>query len=174
MRKIPNDFTTYYSKVDNGFDGLDVETINRLKPTPKEEKLIKKYKVKSVIYTFLLVLAVVIEFGIVLAFDLKLHYPLTYIVVIATFIVWWILEDTCRVEIHRLKSGYYKKTYGFVCQNCKNKVLINFNEIENYKDAPRNEQGIRVIPCRVCNHLVPMYNFDSSYKEYKKYSERIR
>ncbi len=173
-RKIFKDFAMYYDKVDNGFDGLDEQEINRLKPNTKEEALIKKYKAKSVLYTFLLVLALGLTFSIIMKLELSLNSPITYIITIIIIIVWFVYEDTCRVEIHRIKSGRYKRDFGFRCKKCKTTLLIQYSDIEKYLDAPTNEYGIRVTPCQNCNNLITLYNLDEAYDDYKNYLERTK
>ncbi len=165
------DFRIYYDMVDHGFDGLDEHEINKLKPNQSEEALIKKYKAKSFVYTLILALVLGIEFYILGKFELPLDSPVLYIITLVIFFVWYGFYDTCKVEIHRLESGYYKKSYGFRCKKCGTEVFIEFSEIEKYLDAPTNENGIRVIPCQTCNHLVPFYSFDEAYESYKKYVE---
>ncbi len=168
------DFLMYYNKVDNGFDGLNEQEINRLKPNNKEKALIKKYKAKSVLYTFMLLLVLGIEFFIILKLELPLDSPIIYIITIIIIFIWFGYEDKCRVEIHRIKSGRYKRNFGFRCKNCKTTMLIEFSEIEKYIDAPTNEYGIKVIPCQNCNHLIPLYNLDVFYDDYKKYLEKTK
>ncbi len=173
-KNIFKDFVFYYDKVDNGFDGLDEQEINRLKPNQNEEALIKKYKAKSLLYIFILLLALGIEFYIVMKLELPLNSPILYIVTLVIFIIWFFFEDTCRVEIHRIKSGRYKRSFGFQCKQCKTVLSIPFSEMEKYMDAPTNEYGIRVTPCQNCSHLIPLYGLEVHYTDYKKYLEKSK
>lgn len=169
-----SDWVNAYEKVDFGFDGLTEEEVNKLKPQVNEEKVIKYYRKQSWKYGIIFLIALAIEFSILLGIGVPIYSPITIIITIVITIVWYIKEDTCQVEIHRIKSGYYKKDFGFLCQNCKSEVKIKFEEIDKYDNLPRNENGIRVMPCPTCNNPVPFYNFDNTRDDYKKYLERIK
>lgn len=173
-RKLFPDWTNAYEKVDNGFAGLEEQEINRLKPNYKEELLIKKYKKKSLVGGLIFLLALVIEFSIILALEISIYSSLT---IILTFVITGIccfFEDTYSAEIHRIKSGYYKQSYGFICEKCKTKVAIKFDELEKYNSLPRNKDGIRVMNCHNCGNPVPFYNYDLALKDYKKYLDEIK
>lgn len=173
-KKIFSDWVNAYEKVANGFDGLSEDEINQLKPQVNEEKVIKYYRKQSWKYGIIFLIALVIEFLILLRLGVSVYSPITIIITIVITIVWYVKEDTCQVEIHRIKSGYYKKSFGFLCQNCKTEVRIKFEEIDKYNSLPRNENGIRIMPCPKCNNLVPFYNFDITMQDYKKYLEKIK
>ncbi len=168
------DFQMYYNMVDNGFDGLNKQEIDRLKPNQKEKELIKKYKVKSLLYTFIFLLLLGIWFYAILRLELPLTSPIIYIITIIVIFIWVGFEDKCRVEIHRIKSGHYKRNLAFRCKNCKTTMLIEFSEIEKYIDTPKNKHGIRVTPCKNCNNLIPLYNLEAAYDDYKKYSKQTK
>ena len=165
------DWMNAYEKVDLGFDGLSEEEVNKLKPQANEEKIIKYYKKQSWEYGIIFLIAIAIELSILLGIGIPVYSPITIIITIVITIVWYIKEDTCQVEIHRIKSGYYKKSFGFLCQKCKTEVKIKFEEIDKYNSLPKNESGIRVMSCPTCNNPVPFYNFDLKLKDYKKYLE---
>lgn len=173
-KKLFSDWQNAYEKVDNGFDGLSESEINQLKPQVNEEKLIKYYRKQSWKYGIIFLIAIAIEFTILLGIGVPIYSPITIIITIIITIVWYIKEDTCQVEIHRIKSGYYKKDFGFLCQNCKTEVKIKFEEIDKYNSLPRNESGIRVMNCPKCNNPVPFYNFDIKMQDYKNYLEKIK
>lgn len=173
-KKLFSDWQNAYEKVDNGFDGLSESEINQLKPQNNEEKLIKYYKKQSLKYGIIFLIAIAIEFAILLGIGVPVYSPITIIITIIITIVWYIKEDTCQVEIHRIKSGYYKKDFGFLCQNCKTEVKIKFKEIDKYNSLPRNKDGIRVMHCPQCNNPVPFYDFDTKMQDYKKYLEQIK
>ena len=173
-KRLFSDWVNAYEKVDFGFDGLTEEEINKFKPQSNEEKVIKYYRKQSWKYGIIFLIALVIEFSIILGIGIPIYSPITIIITIVITIVWYIKEDTCQVEIHRIKSGYYKKDFGFLCQNCKSEVKIKFEEIEKYESLPRNENNIRVMPCPKCNNPVPFYNFDLTLEDYKKYLEKIK
>ncbi len=173
-KKLFSDWQNAYEKVDNGFDGLSESEINQLKPQVNEEKLIKYYRKQSWKYGIIFLIAIAIEFTILLGIGVPIYSPITIIITIIITIVWYIKEDTCQVEIHRIKSGYYKKDFGYLCQNCKTEVKIKFEEIDKYNSLPRNESGIRVMNCPKCNNPVPFYNFDIKMQDYKKYLEQIK
>ncbi len=168
------DFQMYYDIVDNGFDGLDEQEIKKLKPNSREKALIKKYKAKSILSVFVLLLVLGIEFYIIMKLELPLDSPILYIITIIIIFIWVGYEDKCRAEIHRIKSGRYKRNFGFRCKNCKATMLIEFSEIEKYMDAPTNEYGIRVAPCHNCNNLIPLYDLEVYYDDYKKHLEQIQ
>ena len=173
-KELFSDWVNAYEKVDNGFDGLSESEINQLKPQVNEEKAIKYYRKQSWIYGIIFLIALAIEFSILLRIGVPVYSPITIIITIVITIVWYIKEDTCQVEIHRIKSGYYKKSFGFLCQNCKTEVKIKFEEIDKYNSLPRNKDGIRVMQCPKCNNPVPFYNFDTKMTDYKKYLEQIK
>ena len=173
-RKLFSDWNKAYEKASLGFDGLSEQYIDFLKPNNKELLLIKQYKKKSLLWGLIFLIALGIVITIIVNLEIKIHSP---IVIISLFIitgVWYVFEDTCQVKIHRIKSGYYKKSFGFICQNCKNEVKIKFEEIDKYSSLPKNKDGIRVMPCPKCNNLVPFYNFDMTMQDYKKYLEEIK
>ena len=173
-KRLFSDWVNTYEKVDLGFDGLSESEINQLKPQVNEEKVIKYYRKQSWKYGIIFLIALGIEFSIILGIGIPIYSPITIIITIVIAIFWYIKEDTCQVEIHRIKSGYYKKDFGFICQNCKNEVKIKFEEIDKYDNLPRNENGIRFMACSKCNNPVPFYNFDTIKQEYKKYLEKIK
>lgn len=173
-RKLFPDWNKAYEKSSLGFDGLSEQYIDFLKPDNKEELLIKKYKKKSLLGGLIFLIVLGITIAIIVNFKIKFY---SFIVIISLFIItgiWYVFEDTCQTEIHRIKSGYYKKSFGFICQNCKNEVKIKFEEIDKYSSLPKNKDGIRVMPCPKCNNPVPLYNFDMTMQEYKKYLEKIK
>lgn len=170
-RKLFSDWVNAYEKVDNGFDNLEEQEINKLKPNYKEELIIKKYKKKSLVSGLIFLLALTIEFSIILGLEIDIYSSVTIIITLIITGVWYFFENTYQVEIHRIKSGYYKKSYGFICQKCKSKVEINFEDLEKYTSLPRNKQGIRVMNCHNCGNPVPFYNFDNALEDYKKYLE---
>lgn len=173
-RKMFPDWVNAYNKVDSGLDGLDEQEINKLKPNTKEELLIKKYKKKSLVSGLIFLITIGVMFVIVLSLEIEIYSPIVIILAFIITGVWYVFEDTYQVQIHRIKSGYYKKSIGFICQTCKKEVNINFTELENYDSLPRNKQGIRVMNCHNCGNLVPIYNFDNSLEDYKKYLEEIK
>ena len=173
-RKLFQDFQNAYEKVDNGFDGLTQDVINILKPNNKEELLIKKYKKKSLISGLLFLLAIGFLFTIILALDIEVYSPITIILALIITGIWYFFENTYNVEIHRIKSGYYKQSYDFICEKRKTKVTIKFDELEKYNSLPKNKDGIRVMNCHNCGNPVPFYNYDLTLKEYKKYLDEIK
>lgn len=173
-RKLFSDWNKAYEKSSLGFDSLSEQYIDFLKPNNKEELLIKRYKRKSLLGGLIFLIVLGITIAIIVNFKIKIH---SFIVIISLFIItgiWYVFEDTCQTEIHRIKSGYYKKSFDFICQNCKNEVKIKFEKIDKYGSLPRNKDGIRVMPCPKCNNPVPLYNFDMTMQAYKKYLEKIK
>lgn len=173
-KKLFSDWQNAYEKVDNGFDGLSESEINQLKPQVNEEKLIKFYRKQSLKYGIIFLIALAIEFTILLGIGVSVYSPITIIITIIITIVWYIKEDTCQVEIHRIESGYYKKSFGFLCRNCKTEVKIKFQEIEKYNLLPKDKNGIRIMKCPKCGNDVPFFNFDTALEDYKKYLENIK
>lgn len=173
-KNLFSDWQNAYEKVDKGFDGLSEDVVNILKPNNKEELLIKKYKKKSLISGLLFLIVIGVLFTIILALDIAIYSPITIILALIITGIWYFFEDTYSVEIHRIKSGYYKKSFGFLCQNCKTEVKIKFEEIEKYNSLPKNESGIRVMNCHNCGNPVPFYNYDLTLKDYKKYLNEIK
>lgn len=173
-RKLFPDWNKAYEKSSLGFDGLTQDVINILKPNNKEELLIKKYKKKSLISGLLFLLAIGFLFTIILALDIEVYSPITIILALIITGIWYFFENTYNVEIHRIKSGYYKQSYDFICEKCKTKVTIKFDELEKYNSLPKNKDGIRVMNCHNCGNPVPFYNYDLTLKEYKKYLDEIK
>ena len=170
-RKLFPDWNKAYEKASLGFDGLSEQYVDFLKPNSKEELLIKKYKKKSLLGGLIFLIVLGIAITIIVNLKINIYSP---VVIISLFIitgVWYVFEDTCQVKIHKIKSGYYKRSFGFICQNCKNEVKIKFEEIDKYSSLPKNKDGVRVMPCPKCNNPVPFYNFDTTMQDYKKYLE---
>lgn len=173
-RKLFPDWNKAYEKASLGFDGLSEQYVDFLKPNSKEELLIKKYKKKSLLGGLIFLIVLGIAITIIVNLKINIYSP---VVIISLFIitgVWYVFEDTCQVEIHKIKSGYFKKCFGFICQNCKNEVKIKFEEIDKYSSLPKNKDDVRVMPCPKCNNPVPFYNFDTTMQDYKKYLEKIK
>lgn len=173
-KKLFSDWTSAYEKVDNGFDGLEKPEIDKLKPNYKEELIIKKYKKKSLVSGLIFLLTIAIEFAIIVSLDIAIYSYITIIITVIITVIWYIFENTYQVEIQRIKSGYYKKSFGFICEKCKSEVKINFEDLEKYSSLPRNEHGIRVMNCHKCGNPVPLYNFDTVLGSYKKYLEQLK
>lgn len=173
-RKIFGDWTKYNNIVDMGFDGLKKQEINKLKPNYNEELIIKSYKKKSLVSGLIFLLVLVIEFSIILSLEIAIYSPITIIITLIITGIWYVFEDTYQVEIHRIKSGYYKKGFGYKCSNCNEKINIDFNEVEKYDSLPRDKNGVRIIKCPKCNNDVQLYNFDNSVKDYKNYLSQIK
>lgn len=174
QRKLFSDWQNAYEKVDYGFDGLTSDEINKLKPNDKEELLIRKYKKKSLIGALIYLLVLAIEFSIILNLEIAVLSPITIIITIIITVVWYVFEDDYQVSIHRIKSGYYKKSIGFICQKCKNEIKIDFEDLEKYNSLPKNKQGIRIISCSNCGNFVPLYNYDVTLKDYKGYLNKTK
>lgn len=149
-------------------------TINIKNLSEAKQKLYKKCRNKNIVYSLLLVLCIVLTIYFVIKFNLNPHSWLIIGIIIVYVLVFYILIDNCDVEMHRIKSGYYEKSFGFLCQKCKSEVKINFEDLEKYNSLPRNEQGIRVMNCHNCGNPVPFYNFDNALEDYKKYLEQTK
>lgn len=167
-------WVTAYEKASNGFDGLDEQEINRLKPNEQEESIIKKYKLKKFVNGLAFLIVFVVAMSIIHMLGGSATSPITIIIALVIAGAWYFFDDTYSVEIHRLQSGYYKKSYGFICQKCGQEVTIYFEDLETCKSLPKNEDGIRVKNCPMCDNPVPFYNFDNALEDYKKYLEHIR
>ena len=163
------DWKKYATIVDYGWDGLSKIEIEKLMPSNNDDIAIKKYKNKSIIANICLVLALIIEFLILFLLKVSVYSPLTIIITIIIIIVWYMIIDNYEVEIHRLKSGYYKKDYSFKCSKCETLVSIKFEEIEKYESLPKNEKGIRIMKCPSCGNDVQIFNFDRALSDYKKF-----
>lgn len=173
-KKMFPDWMNAYDKVNNGFDGLEEQEINKLKPTDKEKLIIKKYKKKSVVSALIFLLSLVIEFSIILSLEIAIYSFITIIITLIITGVWYIFEDTYQVEIHKIESGYYKKSFEFICPKCKVELKIKFEDLEKYNFLPKNEQGKRVMNCHNCGNPVPLYDFDNVLEDYKKYIEQVK
>lgn len=173
-KKLFPDWVKYYDIVDRGFDGLSEQEISQLKPNDREKKIIKKYKKKLFVNSVMLIIAFVIEFTIILNLKISIYSPITLIITIIIAIVWYVIDNSYRVKVHRIESGSYKSGFEYVCQNCNGKVKIEFENIDKYNSLPKDENGIRVIQCPYCNNLISLYGFDDNYNDYKKYLEQIK
>lgn len=172
--KAFSDWTNTLSKVEQGFDGLSEQEINRLKPNDKEQKIIKKYKKKMGVCVIIFLVVLALEFIILLNLGFAVHSLVTIITTFVIIGVFYVKIDAYDVEIHRIQTGYYKKSFGYLCQKCKSEVRMNFEDIEKLDSLPRNEQGIRFMNCHNCGNPVPFYNADNTLKDYKKYLEEIK
>ena len=149
-------------------------SVNVKNLSESKQKLYKKYRNKNIIYSLLLVLCIILTIYFCIKFNLNTHSWLVIGIIIIYVLVFYILIDNCDVEMHRIKSGYYEKSFGFFCQKCGSEVKINFAELEKYNSLPRNENGIRVMNCHNCGNPVPFYNFDNALEDYKKYLEQVK
>ncbi len=149
-------------------------TVNIKNLSETKQKLYKKYRNKNIIYSLMLVLCIILTIYFCIKFNLNTHGWLVIGIIFIYVIVFYILIDNCDVEMHRIKSGYYEKSFGFFCQKCGSEVKINFAELEKYNSLPRNEDGIRVMNCHNCGNPVPFYNFDNALEDYKKYLEQVK
>lgn len=147
---------------------VNIKNLSELK-----QKLYKKYRNKNIIYSLLLVLCIILTIYFCIKLNLNSHSWLVIGIIIIYVLVFYILIDNCDVEMHRIKSGYYEKDFGFHCQKCGTEVKINFEDLEKYESLPRNENGIRVMDCHNCGNPVPFYNFDNALKDYKNYLEKL-
>ncbi len=134
-----------------------------------KQKLYKKYRNKNIIYYLMLFLCIVLTIYFCIKFNLDTHSWLVMGIIIIYVLVFYNLIANCEVEMHRIKSGYYEKSFGFFCEKCGSEVKINFSELEKYNSLPRNEDGIRVMNCQNCGNPIPFYNFDNALKDYKKF-----
>lgn len=174
IKSIFPKWNMYRELIDKGFDGLTEDEINKLKPDDKEKQLIKEYHKKDVIAGLIFLASLIVEFTIIIKLGIAILSPITSIITLIITAIWYIKMDTYKVEIHRIESGYYKRSFGFICKKCRNKVKINFSEIEKYKDLPKNQSGIKVMKCLNCNNDVEFLNFDLELKDYKDYLDKIR
>lgn len=149
-------------------------SVNVKNLSESKQKLYKRYRNKNIIYSLLLVLCIVLTIYFCIKFDLNTHSWLVIGIIIIYVLIFYILIDNCDVEMHRIKSGYYEKSFGFFCQKCGSEVKINYAELEKYNSLPRNESGIRVMNCYNCGNPVPFYNFDNALEDYKKYLKQLK
>ena len=78
------------------------------------------------------------------------------------------------MNINRIKSGYYKGTFGHYCNKCKTEIKIKFEEIEQYESLPKNKDGYRIMICPNCGNEVIFYSFDTAQEDYKTYLEMMK
>lgn len=153
-------------KVEMGFDGKSEEELKRFALSKKEKKSVTKYNVGQVFWSVALIIAIGITYMLFKSSDRNIILVIAGVIV---SIFCFVMEDSCRVEQHRIKSGYYKKEYGFYCGNCRNKVTVPFERLHEYENLKRNEAGIRILYCAKCGNAVPFIGFDQALKDYKKY-----
>lgn len=149
-------------------------SVNVKNLSDSKQKLYEKYRNKNIIYSLLLVLCIVLTIYFCIKFNLNTYSWLVIGIIIIYVLVFYILIDNCDVEMHRIKTGYYEKSFGFFCQKCGSEIKINFAELEKYNSLPKNENGIRVMNCHNCGNSVPFYNFDNALEDYKKYLEQVK
>lgn len=149
-------------------------TVNIKNLSESNQKLYKKYRNKSIIYSLLLVLCIILTIYFCIKLNLNSHSFIVVGIIIIYVIVFYILIDNCDVEMHRIKTGYYGNSFGFFCQKCGSEVNINFEELEKYDSLPKNEDGIRVMNCQKCGNPVLLYNFDNALEDYKKHLEKTK
>ena len=162
-------FRKYYparKKSNNRFDSLDEEAIKRRKI---EKEIVKYWQRQSAKWSILFVIELVIAIVLILNFSF-FRTPLrgSFLFIIITGF-WLIQEDECQGEIRRIKRGYYKDSFGHICEKCKLEVLISFKEVAIYDSLPCDERGTRIMKCPRCGNEVLFHSFDSEVKCYKKY-----
>ncbi len=172
-RKIFGDWYASYDKVDNGWDKLSSEEVDKLKPNNDDQKVIKYWKRKRCI--FVLLFFTVIAIVIWIACTLNIHNKSIILIAAITIptIFWYIKDDECNAEIHRLESGYYKKNIPVTCLHCKQEANIKFEELEEYDSLPRDKHGIRLTNCYNCGKDLPLYHFELYLEDYKRYIELL-
>lgn len=166
-----HDWNKYSKIVEFGWDGLTEEERKTLSLNSRDNDAIKKYKNKDIFVSITLIIAYIIEFSILINRGVKIYSPISIIITFVITAIWYVLHDTYMVEIHRLKSGFYKKDFGFYCSNCKTEVKIRFDEIEKYDSLPKNKDNIRIMKCPKCGNDVPFYNFDNCLSDYRNYKK---
>lgn len=169
LKKMFPDWAKHYELVNKGFDGLSEQEISLLKPNDNDKVIIKKQKTKIIIYSITFLLALVIDFTVLLNLGFAVYSPITIIVTVIIAVIWYVLDDTCRTEIHRIESGYYKKSVSYKCHNCNNEFKIQFKDIDKYNTIEKDKNGIRTVNCPSCNSPIALYNFDIDFRDYKKY-----
>lgn len=155
-------------KVDLGLDGKSEEELARFALSKKEKKSVSRYKAADVFWSVATFVAAFVTVYLFRALDENIFVAILG-GIISLFC--YVMEDSCRVERHRIETGYYKKEYGFYCGNCRNEVTIPFEDLEEYTNLRRNEAGIRILFCSKCGTAVPLINFDRELKDYKKYKK---
>ena len=155
-------------KVDLGLDGKSEEELARFALSKKEKKSVSRYKAADVFWSVATLVAASVTVYLFRALDGNIFVAILGGIV---SLFCYGMEDSCRVERHRIETGYYKKEYGFYCGNCKNEVTIPFENLEEYTNLKRNEAGIRILFCFKCGTAVPLFNFDQALKDYKKYKK---
>lgn len=172
FQKVAPDWDNAYEKVCNGFDGLEEDVVNRLKPSEDEKNVIKYWHRQSAKWAILFFIKLAIVITLIVKFEiLRNPYIVIAFLIITGF--WYIKEDECQTEIRRIESGYYKNGFGYICEKCKKEVFIKFSEAEMYESLPRDKSNIRIMHCLYCDNEIPLYHFDSEVKHYKKHLERI-
>ena len=136
--------------------------------------MIIKYQIKSAIGVLLLLLSFVILLYIVPKNFGSNFVTISVIVAIVVAFIWRCYEDGVAEEIRRLKTGYYKLGALFVCENCNQKVRVNFEKFLELDSLPRNEINIRVMNCPYCNGRVVLHGFDNFYKDYQEYMKEMK
>lgn len=169
----PYRFSPNFSEIIATKQYYDV-TINIKNLSETKQKLYKKYRNQGIVYSLLFVLCIILTIYFCIKFNLNTHSWLVIGIIIIYVLVFYILINNCDAEMHRVKSGYYEKSVGFICPKCGSEVKINFAELEKYNSLPRNENGIRVMNCHNCGNSVPFYNFDNALEDYKKYLEQVK
>lgn len=74
-----------------------------------KQKLYKKYRNKNIVYNLLLVLCIVLTIYFGIKFDLNPYSWLVIGIIILYVLVFYVLIDTCNVEMNRIKFGYYDR-----------------------------------------------------------------
>lgn len=167
------EWAKYYKLVDKGFDGLSTDQIASLKPNNIELNLLKKYKAKEALASIIFLLILAIEFFVVIKIGLPIYHPITIIITVIITVAWYVIQDNYRVETHRIESGYYKKGFSYICQNCKTEFKMEFKDINKYNTIEKNKNGIRTVNCPNCNSPILLYNFDIIFKDYQNHMNKV-
>lgn len=169
-----SDYRQSQDKIAYDFDGLTEEEMASLGSNDKEKKLIVKNYIVSAFWTIIMLAVIIIAVAVVPRSGNKFLIVVGFIIAIIIAFICLAKDESCGVEITRLKSGYYRKGAKFTCNDCKKEIRINFEKFPEYDLLPRNEINARVMQCPYCNGKVVLLAYDNYYKQYKKYMKEMQ
>ncbi|MGF0040019.1 hypothetical protein ACQRBF_04475 [Peptoniphilaceae bacterium SGI.131] len=82
-------------------------TVNLKDLNEDKQKLYKKYRNKNIVYSLLLFVCIILTIYFYIKFEIKANSWIGTGIIVIYVIIFYILIDSCDVEMHRIKSGYY-------------------------------------------------------------------
>jgi len=167
---IFKDWYHYLSLVSLGFDGKTEEEIDKLKPDSIDLKMIKSYEIKLIFINILTLVCIAsLIYICVISNKFNILSPIFIILTIIVVVIYIMEEDDCKVEIKRLNDGFYKTNVAYLCNTCRSRVEVSYNDLKNSE----LKNGKRIVKCKECMEDVYISNDELiTYEKYLKKREK--